>query len=61
MGKKSKKKADWCKAYRAAGTREKNKAIKIYKHVARHPEDVQGHKDMEKYSQYLPKALKSSG
>ena len=27
----------WCQAYRARGQREKNKAVRLSKHIARHP------------------------
>ena len=29
----------WCQAYRARGQREKNKAVGLRKHIARHPSD----------------------
>ncbi len=29
----------WCQAYRARGQREKNKAVRLRKHIARHPSD----------------------
>jgi hypothetical protein len=29
----------WCKAYRARGQREKNKAVRLQKHLVRYPED----------------------
>jgi len=29
----------WCQAYRARGQREKNKAVRLYKHFARHSID----------------------
>lgn len=29
----------WCQAYRARGQREKNKAVRLHKHIARHPAD----------------------
>jgi len=30
----------WCEAYRARGQREKNKALKLSKHLVRHPNDL---------------------
>ncbi len=29
----------WCKAYRARSQHEKNKAVRLGKHIARHPAD----------------------
>ena len=29
----------WCKAYRARGQREKNKVVRLRKHIARHSTD----------------------
>mgnify|MGYP001412824509 CR=1 FL=1 len=29
----------WCQAYRARGQREKNKAVRLRKHIVRHPAD----------------------
>ena len=30
----------WCAAYRARGQREKNKAVRLKHHLARHPNDT---------------------
>ena len=30
----------WCQAYRARGQREKNKAVRLRKHIACHPTDL---------------------
>lgn len=46
MAKKSQKKKEWCKSYRARGQREKNKKIKMLKHALKHSNDkvTWGHK-----------------
>lgn len=50
-GKKNRKHGrnkDYCKAYFVSGRREKNKAKKLAKHIARHPNDPCANRALEK-------------
>lgn len=38
-GRKIGRNKKWCQAYRASGQRERNKAIRLQKHLARFPGD----------------------
>jgi hypothetical protein len=40
-GKKIGRNKDWCAAYRMRGTRERNKRLKLARHLRRHPNDKQ--------------------
>lgn len=43
-GRKHGRNEKWCQTYKARGTREKNKAAKIRRHLKKHPNDAQASK-----------------
>lgn len=47
MAKKSKYKKKWCEGYRARGQQEKNKKIRLARHVKKFPSDGVGAKALQ--------------
>jgi len=63
QSKKSKKhdrNRPWCVAYRSRGQRERNKAVKLLRHLKRHPGDATAHAVLSALPPLFVKAAQKS-